>query len=384
MKTKLSRIFAVSFTAAAFVFSTFAQNNPIASAAGDKYVISAKAGGVNYVEGTVLIARKTGRSGVLLKGDKLEIGDRVSTGSDGKVEILLNPGSFLRLGGDSSFAFQTTSLDDLQIKLSAGSAMFEVFAAEDFMVSVNVPNTKFALIQSGIYRVDVTNAGIGTIEVWKGKAALGDAAGTVVKGGREASLNGGTVAVAKFDRDEKDELETWSKARSKELAKVSSSLERSQMRTALMRSFLGRQWNTFDSFGLWVFDPFGRNYCFLPFGYGWNSPYGYGYGNYLGWYNLPPVIYYPPVTTTTPQGNPNTDSRPVQSRAVRSEAMQRSDRAARQRGIPPFLRMESDRSSRVGVDPQPTFDTESRPMFSSRPSAPAPVADPAAASKRRP
>lgn len=376
MKTKLSRIFAVSLTAIAFVFSASAQSNPIASAAGDKYVISAKAGGINYVEGTASVARKQGRSGVLLKGDKLEIGDRVSTGSDGKVEILLNPGSFLRLGGNSAFAFKTTSLDDLQIDLSSGSAIFEVFAADDFTVSVNVPNTRFDLIQSGIYRVDVTNDGVGTIEVWKGKAALGDAAGTVVKGGREATLNGGSAAVAKFDRDEKDALETWSKARSKELAKVSSSLQRTQMRTALMRSFLGRQWNTYDSFGLWVFDPFGRNYCFLPFGYGWQSPYGYGYGRYLGWYNLPPVIYYPPVTTPAAQVTPNNGARPTRNAAARSESLRNSDRAARQRTMPPFVQMQGDRSSRVGVEPQPTFDSEPSPMFSSRPSAPSRVIAP--------
>lgn len=354
MKTKLSHVFAVSFIVMAFVFSAFAQNNSIASAAGDKYVISAKAGGVNYVEGTVSIAKKQGRSGVLLKGDKLEIGDRVSTGADGKAEILLNPGSFLRLGGNSSFEFKTTSLDDLQIDLSSGSAMFEVFAAQDFTVSVNVPNTKFHLIQSGIYRVDVTKDGIGTIEVWKGKAELADALGTIVKGGREASFNGGTAAVVKFDRDDKDALETWSKARSKELAKVSGSLERGQMRTALMQSFLGRQWNTYDSFGLWVFDPFGRNYCFLPFGYGWQSPYGYGFGNSIGGYNLPPVIYYPPATTP---GTPDNGPRPVRSRAVSAESIQNSDRAARQRTIPAYVRMQSDRSSRVGI-PEAQFPSD--------------------------
>ena len=371
MKTKLSRVVAVSFTTMAFVFSAFGQNNSIASAAGDKYVISAKAGGVNYVEGTVSIAKNQGRSGILLKGDKLEIGDRVSTGADGKAEILLNPGSFLRLGGNSVFEFKTTSLDDLQIDLSSGSAMFEVFAAQDFTVSVNVPNTKFHLIQSGIYRVDVAD-GVGTIEVWKGKAELADALGTVVKGGREASFNGGTAAVAKFDRDDKDALETWSKARSKELSKFSSSLQRKQMQTALMNSFLGRQWNTYDSFGLWVFDPFGRNYCFLPFGYGWSSPYGYGFGNYLGGYNLPPVIYYPPVAIPSTPGTSN-GTRPVRSRAVGSESLQNTDRAARQRAIPPFVRMQGDPSSRIGVEPQPTFDNNSGPVFSPRPSDHPPV-----------
>ncbi|MEJ7848504.1 MAG: FecR family protein [Pyrinomonadaceae bacterium] len=369
MKTKLSRVFAVLFTVTAFVFSAFAQNNSIASAAGDKYIISAKAGGVNYVEGSVSIAKKQGRSGALLKSDKLEIGDKVSTGTDGKVEILLNPGSFLRLGANSSFEFKTTSLDDLQVSVSSGSAIFEVFAAEDFTVSVNVPNTKFNLVQSGIYRVDVASDGIGTIEVWKGKAELADAKNTVVKGGREASFAGGNATVAKFDRDDKDALENWSKARSKELSKVSGSFQRTQMRTALMQSFLGRQWNMYDSFGLWVFDPFGRNYCFLPFGYGWQSPYGYGFGSHVGWYNLPPVIYYPP-----PSNQKNTAGPARTGRAI-SAANQNPVWAAQQKIIPPFVRMEGDRTSKVGV-PEPTFDNDPSPGPSSRPIMSAPVSVP--------
>ena len=46
---------------AAFVFAQ--DDNRVASAAGDMYVISAKAGGVNYVEGKVAVARNKSRSG---------------------------------------------------------------------------------------------------------------------------------------------------------------------------------------------------------------------------------------------------------------------------------------------------------------------------------
>src|SRR5437763_4486365 len=117
--------------------------NTVVSAIGDKYMISARAGGVNYVEGSVTVMRKTGQSGHVIKGDTLEIGDRVSTGADGKAEIMLNPGSYVRLGANSMFAFKTTSLDDLQLRLDAGSAMFEVFASADFKVAVLAPKAKF-------------------------------------------------------------------------------------------------------------------------------------------------------------------------------------------------------------------------------------------------
>lgn len=298
MKNSISRIVGAAMAALLFVSAVSAQNDAIASAAGDKYVISAKAGGVNFVEGAVGIVRKAGTSGLLLRGDKLEIGDRVSTGANGKAEILLNPGSYLRLGSNSAFEFKTTSLDDLRIKLDSGSGIFEVFATEDFKVTVNSPKTKFSLIESGIYRIDVSADGNGKIAVWKGLAQIGSDATAIVKSGREGTLAGSLASIAKFDRDDKDSLAIWSKARAKELAKISGQLARNTMRTALMRGFLGRGWNMYDSFGLWVYDPFRRSHCFLPFGYGWNSPYGYGFGHSIWYYNLPSVVYQPPSNTT--------------------------------------------------------------------------------------
>lgn len=300
MKNWISRILGIAIAAFVLAGGISAQNDSIASAAGDKYVVSAKAGGVNFVEGPVGIVRKIGKSGYLLKGDKLEIGDRVSTGADGKAEVLLNPGSYLRLGPNSAFEFKSTSLDDLQIRLDAGSAMFEVFATEDFVVTVNTPKTKLTLIDSGVYRIDVGQGGIGKVAVWKGKARIGDDGTAIVKAGREGSMNGSALAVAKFDKGDKDTLELWSQARAKELAKVTAGLQRNTMRTALMRSFLGRQWNMYSSFGLWVYDPWSRSHCFLPFGMGWGSPYGYGFGNSIGYYGLPTVVYYPPPGSTGP------------------------------------------------------------------------------------
>ena len=275
----------------------FAQNsNETISSTGDLYVISAKAGGVNYVEGKVLVAGKNKRSGYLLKGDAVEIGDTVSTGADGKAEILLNPGSYIRLAGNSSFEFLSTSLDNLQLKLNDGSAMFEVIADDEFKVAVKTPKADFSITTSGVYRVSVLNDGSGQIAVWKGKALIGDFNETEIKAGREATVNFGQVAIEKFDRDEKDVLEIWSKNRAKDLAKVNSRLQRQDLRDNLISGFDSSRWNMYNSFGLWVFDRSFGSFCFLPFGYGWNSPYGYSYGRDLWYFRLPRVIYTQPST----------------------------------------------------------------------------------------
>jgi len=281
-------------------FCAFAQDPTLTAAAGDKYMISAKAGGVNFVEGTVAIVRKRGGGGRLLKGDTVEIGDRVSTGGDGRAEILLNPGSYVRLGGNSGFEFVTTSLDDLQLKLDRGTAILEVFAGDDFFVTVAAPNAKFKLINSGVFRLDVAEDGAGTLSVWKGRAQVGKTENGIIKAGRTMTVSGSTVTAAKLEREVADSFDLWSKERGKQLAKVANSLQKRDLRQVLMSSFNGRQWNMYDSFGVWVYDRFSGTNCFLPFGYGWYSPYGYGYDRYMGSYNLPPTVYNPPVSGNTP------------------------------------------------------------------------------------
>lgn len=346
-----------------------AQDETLSAAAGDKYVISAKAGGVNYVEGAVGVVRKGGKSGWLLKGDVLNIGDRVSTGADGKAEILLNPGSYLRIGGNSAFEFKTTMLDNLQLRIDRGSAILEVFAAEEFKVAVNTPQAKYLLIETGVYRIDVIDSGQGKLEVWKGSARVGQSL-EIVKPGRAATATAsGGASLAKFDRDDKDELDIWSKARGKELAKATARLKRANVRTALMRSFLGGGWNMYNSFGLWVFDPFYGGYCYLPFGRGWYSPYGYGYGHYLGWYDLPPVIWYPPQTN--PGGGNNGPTSPTLTPIVSAGTRQ---------PIPPFVRMAGTmnggtRGVDSGGDYSGSYDTPTRnssPSYSPPPSSSAP------------
>ncbi len=305
----------------------------------DKYVISAKAGGVNFVEGTVTVAGNNGRSGRLIKGDELDIGEQVTTGSDGKTEILLNPGSYTRLGANSSFEFITTSLDDLELKLGSGSAIFEVFASKDFKVTVNTPKAKMFLIQSGIYRVDVLPDGGGRISVTKGRVQLYDDALTVVKSGGQATLNGRASQLAKFDSDDKDQLDTWSKARAKELARISRRVETASMRDSLLSSFSANRWNMFNSFGLWAYDPFWGSYSFLPFGYGWNSPYGHGFGPCIYNYQLPPVVYMPPVR------NPRTGAGTQNNPNAQNPRLPGGIRPARSPVAPPFAVIQSDPKS---------------------------------------
>ena len=308
----------------------FAQSERNASAVSELYLISAKAGGVNFIQGKVGVTRNDSRSGYLVKGDKLEIGEKVSTGNGGRAEILLNPGSFVRLGENTDFEFVSTALDDLKISLTRGSAMFELLADDEFVVTIETPKGDFLAVESGVYRVDVLADGSGKIFVYNGKAKVNGNKATVVKKSRTATVNGNNVAVEKFDRDDKGELEIWSKDRAKELDKVNSKLQRNDLRNSLLNSYNRQRWGFYDSFGLWAFDRFSGQYCFVPFGYGWGSPYGYFYDRSLYYFQLPHYIYSYPVRNQSSGGATNTGgSSTNSSNTIRTQ----------RNNTPPFERM---------------------------------------------
>ena len=208
----------------------------------------------------------------------------------------------MRLAADSEFEFVTTSLDDLQLKLSSGSSMFEVIADKDFKISVDTGKSRFYLIKSGIYRIDVLENGAGKISVWKGKAQVGDFKATTVKGGKTASLVDGQVAIVKFDKDNKSDLEVWSKDRAKEIAKINEKLLQRDMNRSLMSTFNQSGFSGFGGYGLWVFDASSHSSCFLPYSYGWSSPYGFNYDQSIWSYSAPATVFY---NNTQNGNNPN-------------------------------------------------------------------------------
>ncbi len=345
---KKNLLFVISIAALGVLFSTFvfAQDDKTVSAAGELYVISAKAGGINYVEGKVSVVRKDGKSGLLLKNDKLEIGDKVSTGADGKAEILLNPGSFVRLGVNSEFEFASTDLENLKLKLLSGSAIFEVYADNEFKVSVELPKAAVELTKSGVYRVDVLPEGNGKLSVWKGKVKLNDQA--EIKGGKTAIITGKQATIAKFDRDNKDALDIWSQLRAKESAKINARLQQGSLSNTLLNSFNRGGWNMYNTFGLWVFDRFTGRWCFLPFGSGWGSPYGYGYGFSMWDCRMPQYVYTPPVNPVNPV-NPSNSITPAQVQINR----ERSETSR----TPTFQRFENNQRSESRSDSN--FDSNS-------------------------
>lgn len=238
---------------------------PIPRAELNKYVISAKAGVVNLIEGDakVIRARPFAIPEMLTSGDELQSGDTVRTGTNGRVEILLNPGSYLRLGEQSEFVFLFDNFTSDKLKLLRGSAVLEASALEGSMF-VETPKASFEIVRDGLYRFNIGADGKAEVAVRKGRVIAG---GATIKEGKRAVV-GGSAAIAKLNKKDTDALDDWSKDRSKALIALNSGLSNVGMSRTLGMSFMRNAW---------IYDPFCRCYTFLPFAGGFSSPYGWNY-----------------------------------------------------------------------------------------------------------
>lgn len=254
----------------------------------DARVISARAGGVNFVSGPVEFNREGETSwNALTVKDELKSGDAVRAGANGRVEVLLNPGSYLRAGEGAQFELADTSLEDLRLRLTRGSAVVEAtgYGGADLSITFETPQGRARIVRSGIYRFNVLPSGVTEVAVLKGRVTLGDGDGAqVVKGGHLVRFTGAgapEVAKAKFKKEERDALDLWSRERGKELAKLNEKLS-AQHASAAFESFNNSFSHTFYPrvYGVWYFNARGGCYTFVPFQSSWSSPYGHSYWNY--------------------------------------------------------------------------------------------------------
>jgi len=244
----------------------------------EKFVISARAGGVNAVTGRASMRHGNTEWQQLTIKEDLEAGDVVKTGLDGRVEMLLNPGSYLRMGENSELELSDNSLENLEVRLIRGTAIVEVTGADDeeLFIGITTPHTKMSIVRRGLYRVNVLSGDTTELIVRKGRVML-EGSHTKVKGGNKVVFTSGTFSVAKLQSADKDRdtLENWSKERAQTLAKANSKISGRMM--SAFASSLSNDWY-FSGLGrrsaFWLFNADVGCYTLLPFGFGWYSPYG--------------------------------------------------------------------------------------------------------------
>jgi hypothetical protein len=282
----------------AFPLSAAGQNR-------EKFVISAHAGGVNAVTGrAALRSHGNGEWQQLTIKEDLETGDVVRTGLDGRVEMLLNPGSYLRIGEDSEVELTDNSLDNLAVRLTRGTAIVEVTGADDseLLINITTPHTRMAIVRRGLYRVNVVPGDVTELIVRKGRVML-EPTHTRIKGGDKVVFSDNSFSIAKLKKSDKieDRVEAWSKERAQLLARANSRLPVRTL-TGFLASYRGDWWlsNFRGRPGFWLYNSGSSCYTFFPFSYGWGSPYGTAYGSSL--YGT--IYYYNPTSGSASSGWP--------------------------------------------------------------------------------
>jgi hypothetical protein len=177
-------------------------------------VISAKSGLINYVEGLVLLSgepvvRKLGARVAMKEGSELRA-------EDGRAEVLLNPGVFLRIGEKSTVRMLSSNLTDTRIEFVAGAAIIgpgrRLNVKENWASSVSIVYQEAIvhLRKNGIYRFDAEPA---QLRVYTGEASVARGEAIRIAGAGEmiALVNAGPPE--EFDVTAIDALGLWSKRR---------------------------------------------------------------------------------------------------------------------------------------------------------------------------
>ncbi|HJT88619.1 MAG TPA: FecR domain-containing protein [Bryobacteraceae bacterium] len=237
-------------------------------------------GALNYVEGTVSLNGRTVGPKAVGTLD-LDPGQVLETGN-GRAEILLTPGVFLRLGDQSALKMISPSLTDTTVELQRGEALVEVDQVrKENHLDVVDHGVNTTLVKKGIYSFDASQP---SVKVYDGKAVVAvDDRQIEVKKGKELPLIAqAALKPEKFDRNNEDSLYAWSKLRSEYMAEANAA----SAQTIIAENpgwYYGTGWYWNPWFDSWAFVP-GAGYIYNPFGFGFYSP---GY-----FYYAPPVYYH--------------------------------------------------------------------------------------------
>jgi hypothetical protein len=181
-----------------------------AGAAHAQYVVSAKAGIIQFMVGNVFLDDKPVR---LTKGGYLQMknGQRLRT-ERGFSELLLGTDVYLRLGMHGQLRMYQNQLNDTQLALEKGSAMIEVVEmAQGSQIRIVFASGLVEIRKKGLYRLDGDSR---ELRVYGGEAG-------VAKKDRKAKIKKGKMVrlnddfeSSKFDAEAPDMLHQWAALRS--------------------------------------------------------------------------------------------------------------------------------------------------------------------------
>ena len=220
----------------------------LAGRASAQMAISARSGLINYIEGTVLL---DGAAVTIKPGSfpQMENGSELRT-EEGRAEVLLAPGVFMRLGENTAVRLLSGEIMDTRVEVLDGAVIVETAdMAKDQALTFFLNGAMLGLVSKGLYRLDGEPP---QISVYEGEAWVTTAWGQaqILKRGRRLRLDG--AVAGKFDTKVGDDLFRWARRRSEYLA------------VANVSATMAAQPSGYVGGSGWTWNPFFGTYTFLP------------------------------------------------------------------------------------------------------------------------
>ncbi len=190
---------------------------------------------VNAVKGDVVYQREEGKFN-LEAGLTLQKGDVIKTGANAYTELLLQPGNYLRVGGESEFQILGDQYDRMRLKLNEGSVNLEIlvkdtggtwhfnetFSQRYELIRLITPNAEVLITHPGIFRINASGAGRTELIVRDGEALIN---GRRVKEKRSAVVAQDGVTIADVNARIEDGFDVWNRERATELVRANRTLK---------------------------------------------------------------------------------------------------------------------------------------------------------------
>jgi hypothetical protein len=227
--------------------------------------ISVRSGLIHQVEGKASVDGEP----VQLNFGKFPVvkeGKTLAT-DDGRVELLLTPGVFLRLDRNSSVKMLSSALSNTLVEIPRGAALVEVVElGKEHRVAVKLADSETLLSRSGLYQFD---ASLGQVRVYEGKAQVSLKEESIAVGKGHSATVGSGLTAGKFDAKDTDSLYEWSQERAYLIARANVGAASSFKSNGYQMSTSGWAWN--PDYGLLTFLP-RSGYYRGGFGLGYYSP----------------------------------------------------------------------------------------------------------------
>jgi FecR protein len=187
----------------------------------------------NAVNGQVFYQRNGGTF-ALESSMRLEQGDFIRSGAGASAELLLQPGNYLRLGGETECNLFSDQHDKMRLKLSHGSLIVELLSREteyyarylwaeaNELIRVITPDAEVFINRPGVVRINII-AGHTEVVVREGEAVMN---GYRIKKSKRAVTASGNVSVTEIETKVEDNFDTWSRERATQLVQENKLLKK--------------------------------------------------------------------------------------------------------------------------------------------------------------